>query len=99
MNWDALGSMAELLGAVGVIISLVYLASQVKTNTTTIRASAAKDVYMDWSEFNFELSRHPEKNLIDAMWNPSAKPCGIRVPSGVISVMNSRCRWVCSAEA
>ena len=29
MNWDAIGAIAELLGAVGVIASLVYLALQV----------------------------------------------------------------------
>ncbi len=30
MNWDAVGAIAELLGAVGVIGSLVYLATQVR---------------------------------------------------------------------
>ena len=29
MNWDAIGAIAELLGAVGVIASLVYLARQI----------------------------------------------------------------------
>jgi hypothetical protein len=29
MNWDAIGAIAELLGAIGVIASLVYLATQV----------------------------------------------------------------------
>ena len=30
MNWDAIGAIAELLGAVGVIASLVYLAGQIR---------------------------------------------------------------------
>ena len=30
MNWDAIGAIAELLGAVGVIASLVYLATQIR---------------------------------------------------------------------
>ena len=33
MNWDSVGAVAELLGAVGVILSLAYLASQVRHNT------------------------------------------------------------------
>jgi hypothetical protein len=33
MNWDAIGAIAELLGAVGVIASLIYLAMQLKQNT------------------------------------------------------------------
>jgi hypothetical protein len=39
MNWDAVGAVAELLGAVGVILSLVYLAAQIKQNTRASRAS------------------------------------------------------------
>jgi hypothetical protein len=30
MNWDAIGAIAETLGAVGVITSLVYLAGQIR---------------------------------------------------------------------
>ncbi len=29
MNWDAIGAVGEVLGAIGVIASLVYLATQV----------------------------------------------------------------------
>ncbi len=37
MNWDALGAIAELVGALGVIASLLYLAGQVRAGA---RASA-----------------------------------------------------------
>ena len=40
MNWDAIGAIAELLGAVGVIASLVYLASQMGQNARAARASS-----------------------------------------------------------
>ncbi len=30
MNWDALGAIAELLGAAGVVVTLVYLALQIR---------------------------------------------------------------------
>ncbi len=36
MNWDAIGAIAELFGAVGVIASLVYLAVQIRQNTRTV---------------------------------------------------------------
>ena len=32
MEWEALGAIAETLGAVGVIVTLTYLAVQVKQN-------------------------------------------------------------------
>ena len=72
MNWDAVGSLAEMLGAAGVIVSLIYISYQIKVNTKTIKASAAKDTYMGWSDFNFEMSKHPDKIDIDRMWKPDS---------------------------
>ena len=40
MNWEAVGALAEGLGAIGVIVSLLYLASQVRTNTRASRVEA-----------------------------------------------------------
>jgi hypothetical protein len=37
MNWDAIAATAELLGATGVILSLVYLAAQVRQGATARR--------------------------------------------------------------
>jgi hypothetical protein len=39
MNWEATGAIAELLGAIGVIASLIYLATQMRQNTRATRAS------------------------------------------------------------
>jgi len=42
MNWDAIGAMAELLGAIGVIASLVYLATQIRQSREQMRAATAQ---------------------------------------------------------
>ena len=39
MNWDAIGAIAELLGAIGVIASLVYLGSQIRQSREQIPRS------------------------------------------------------------
>jgi hypothetical protein len=36
MNWDAIGALAELAGAVGVIITLVYLAVQIRQSSSLV---------------------------------------------------------------
>ena len=36
MNWEALGSIGEIIAASGQIITLVYLVIQVKHNTLSI---------------------------------------------------------------
>ena len=44
MNWDAIGAIAELLGAVGVIVTLGYLASQIRQNTRAIKGQTLGNV-------------------------------------------------------
>jgi hypothetical protein len=73
MDWDAVGSLAEMLGAAGVIVSLLYLSHQIRVNTRTVRAEAAKSTYSGWSDFNYELSQHPDRVEIDRMWKPDSR--------------------------
>ena len=40
MNWDALAAIAEILGAIGVLASLIYLAVQIRQNTIWLRQQA-----------------------------------------------------------
>jgi hypothetical protein len=44
VNWNAVQAVAEVLGALGVIISLVYLAVQVRQNTKSVRAAASQEL-------------------------------------------------------
>jgi hypothetical protein len=41
LNWEAVGAVAETLGAAGVIATLVYLVAQIRQNTATVRATGA----------------------------------------------------------
>jgi hypothetical protein len=40
MNWDAIGSIAEVVGALAVLITLAYLAVQVRQNNTQLREAS-----------------------------------------------------------
>jgi hypothetical protein len=40
MDWNAIGALGELAGAIGVILSLIYLASQIRQNTLSNRIAA-----------------------------------------------------------
>ena len=46
MNWEAASTIAELVGAGGVIASLVYLAMQIRQSTKVSRAEMTKDLYL-----------------------------------------------------
>ena len=52
MNWEAIGVIAEVVGAVAVIISLIYLAIQVKSNTRSLKASSSFDSTHSWATLN-----------------------------------------------
>jgi hypothetical protein len=39
MNWEALGAIGEIVGAVAVVLTLGYLAVQIRQNTKSVRSS------------------------------------------------------------
>ena len=72
MNWDAVGAIAELLGALGVIVSLAYLSVQIRQNTAQIgehsrelRIAALDAIASSFSRFRDPLIRDPE---LAALW-------------------------------
>ena len=60
MNWDAVGSIAELIGAVAVVGSLIYLAVQIKSGTKTLRTSTRDLTFQHLMEWNHSLLQDPD---------------------------------------
>ncbi|MGH0029311.1 MAG: hypothetical protein ACQGVC_05945 [Myxococcota bacterium] len=71
MTLQDLGSIGEIVGAVGVILSLVYLTVQIRQNTRSVRSAslqeAMRDVFSitDSLSTDHELSRLYWKGLAD----------------------------------
>lgn len=40
MNWDAIGAVGEIIGALAVFLTLAYLAMQIRQNTRAVQSSA-----------------------------------------------------------
>lgn len=64
MNWDAIGAIAELLGAIGVIGSLVYLATQLKASTQASQIEAKFRLTDRMADFGDMLINDPKLNDI-----------------------------------
>jgi hypothetical protein len=45
MNWEAIGAVGEILGATGVLITLGYLAAQIRQNTHQMKTAALSSVH------------------------------------------------------
>ena len=58
MNWDAIGAVGELVGAIAVVITLVYLAIQIRQNTKTVRASTYQSVAEALADGSYKMIGH-----------------------------------------
>ena len=78
MNWDALSAIGELLGATGVIVTLLYLSIQIRQNTRAIRGSTLNVLtghHVEELRWSSELGpafrkaiHNPDKMSPDEMW-------------------------------
>jgi hypothetical protein len=59
MNWEALGAIGQIVGVVVVIITLVYLAIQVRQNSTALRLSASSSYQATYSAVELAISTTP----------------------------------------
>ena len=50
MNWEALGASGEIAGAIVVIVSVIYLAQQVRQNTATARSEVMSTISIELSK-------------------------------------------------
>ena len=44
MNWEAISAVSEIVGAVAVVISLIYVAAQIRQNTKMMRTAAKQNL-------------------------------------------------------
>ena len=50
MNWEAIGAIGEVLGAAAVVVTLGYLAVQIKQNSQAVKNSAAQSLLSEANE-------------------------------------------------
>ena len=60
MDWIAVGAIAELVGAVAVVITLIYLADQVRNNTRMARRASTAEAVAAIRTFSVSLVDNPE---------------------------------------
>jgi hypothetical protein len=60
MNWDALGAMGELFGALAVVLTLGYLAVQIRQNSDGMKVAAKLDIEKNFNEYTDLILRDTE---------------------------------------
>lgn len=59
MYWDAIGAIAEGVGALGVLASLIYLSIQIRHNSSSVDASTEDGVVSGFNEINLVIGADP----------------------------------------
>ena len=59
MNWEAIGAVGEVVGGVAVIVSLLYLAIQIRQNSRMLKATALSATTEAYLSFNTLLASDP----------------------------------------
>ncbi len=67
MDWEAIGAVGEVLGAVGVLVTLVYLAIQIRSNTAETHNSTIESVMTADATLRNSLVGGPVPRLIAAV--------------------------------
>jgi hypothetical protein len=65
MNWEMINAVGQMLGAIGVIISIVYLAAQIRNQNKESRRAAMNVLTGHWSDLNRTLVENPD---LAALW-------------------------------
>lgn len=59
MNWDAISAVAELAGVLALIISIIYLAIQVRIGSNAVSTNVRDSVFSSLQEWNYQLTADP----------------------------------------
>lgn len=65
MNWEAIGAVGEIIGAVAVVVTLFYLALQIRQSTRMSRAQMTKDLLLASREAIMDVASN---DRLAAIW-------------------------------
>src|SRR5258705_7673320 len=64
MDWEMISAIGQMLGAVGVIFSIVYLAAQIRNQNKESQRAAMNVLTTHWSDLNRTLVENPEMAVL-----------------------------------
>jgi len=78
MNWEALGALGEIVGALAVIVTLVYLSIQIRQNTKGSRVAAVQAASENSSRFSEMIAA--DRELGEVFWRGLRNPDSLDPP-------------------
>jgi hypothetical protein len=59
MTWEEFGSVAEVVGAIAVVFSLIYVGLEIRQNTKTSHAISVRDTVSSFNELGYQIAGNP----------------------------------------
>lgn len=60
MNWEAMGALGEVLGAVAVVATLLYVARQLDEQSRALTTSVRDSAFQQLQEWNYQVMADPQ---------------------------------------
>jgi len=64
MNWEAVAALGQIVGALAVVLSLAYLAAQIRQNTIRVRRGSTADAIGAFREWNYHIIADPSTRQV-----------------------------------
>lgn len=93
MNWEAIGAIGEIVGAAGVVVTLVYLAYQIRQNTIYLEQNALVAKVAAQNASN-EVLRETRKSIFESLDMAEIYLRGIQKPEELDEVSLLRYRLI-----
>jgi len=60
VNWEAISAIGQIVGAIAVVISLIYLATEVRSNARATRRTAMRSTLDALNRFAQQITGHAD---------------------------------------
>lgn len=71
MGLEDFVSIAEIVGGFAVLVTLIFLTIELRSNAKTLRANTNAESYENWATANEFLSQHPDRVAISQAFDPT----------------------------
>ena len=91
MNWEAIGAIGELVGALAVVLTLIYLAAQVRQSNVAMRVAAKQEITRQFSDYTDLLLQNPDLLELNTKGMDGEGLVGLE--SVLFSIMLQKATW------
>jgi len=60
MAWSEIASVAEIVGAIAVVVTLVYVAKEIRQNSRALGITALRDTTAQWNDWSSMIATSPD---------------------------------------